>query len=197
MDYKKKIEYANKIALEILNNKSIESIKADLKSEGLYERDITSIYVSAKKIVGENYSKQIRDFLLTDKDFEQSQEFASLDREMLISLIKDEKQKLALEERKKMTSMIKDGHSNEEILSKVDNRFLSQEKVFEKLAKLEQVKYQNSGSGRMLNIGGGIVLIALTGIILVGTGRLFYVLPIIGLVMIVKGFMTKRMDCED
>lgn len=197
MEYKKKIEYANKIAEEILNNKSIESIKADLKSEGLYERDITSIYVSAKKIVGENYSKQIRDFLLADKDIEQSQEFASLDKEMLNSLIKDEKQKLALEERKKMTKMIKDGLSNEDILNKVDNRFLSQEKASEQLAKLEEVKHQNSGSGRMLNIGGGIGLIVLTGIIFIASGRLFYVLPLIGLVMIVKGFMTERMAYED
>lgn len=197
MDYKKKIEYAEKIALELQNNISKEKIMANLKSEGLYEMDITSIMVSASNILGEKYSERIREFLRADKAIEQSQEFISLDKEILYSLIKEEKQKLALEERKKITKMIKEGHAGDAILNEIDNRFLSHEKAAEQLSKLEQVKQQNSGSGRMLSIVGGIALIVVSIVILFATGRLFYFLPIIGIVMIVKGFLTERMSYED
>lgn len=197
MDYKKKLEYANKIAIELQNNKSLDSIKAELKSEGLYERDITSIYVSAKNIISENYSRQIREFLIADKNIEIAHEFASIDKEVLNSLINDEKLKLSVEERKKITRMIKNGHSSEEILEKVDKRFLSIADASEQISKVEEVKQQNSGSGRILNIAGGIGLIVLTFIILLASGRLFYVLPIIGLGLIVKGLFTKRMAYED
>lgn len=197
MDYKKKIEYVNKIAIEIQNNKSIDSIKAELKSEGLYERDITSIFVSAKNIISDNYSRQIREFLLADKDIEQAQEFVSIDKEMLNNLIDDEKQKLSVEERRKITTMVKNGHSSEEILEKIDRRFLSIADATEQLSKTEEVKKQNSGSGRMLNIVGGTGLIVLTVIILLASGRLFYVLPIIGIGLIVKGIFTERMTYED
>lgn len=197
MDYKKKIEYAEKIALELQNNISKEKIMANLKSEGLYEMDITSIMVSASNILGEKYSERIREFLRADKAIEQSQEFISLDKEILYSLIKEEKQKLALEERKKITKMIKEGHAGDAILNEIDNRFLSHEKAAEQLSKLEQVKQQNSGSGRMLSIVGGIALIVVSIVILFATGKLFYFLPIIGVVMIVKGFLTERMSYED
>lgn len=197
MDYKKKIEYAEKITLELQNNISKEKIMDNLKLEGLYEMDITSIMVSATKILGEKYSQRIREFLRADKAIEQSQEFISLDKEILYGLIKEEKQKLALEERKKITKMIKEGHSGEAILNEIDNRFLSHEKASEQLSKLEQVNQQNSGSGRILSILGGIALIVLAIVILFATGRLFYFLPIIGIVMIVKGFLTERMSYED
>ncbi len=48
----------------------------------------------------------------------------------------------------------------------------------------------------MLNIMGGIGLIVLTVVLLVVFSRIFYVLPIIGLVMIVKGITTERMEYD-
>jgi len=197
MEYKKKIEYAERVAKELTGQKTSDQIKENLKAEGLYERDIANVFVSAKNIIGENYKPKIREFLLADKVIQNAEEFSSLDKDMLEKLIVDEKQKLGIEERKKMTKMIKEGHKPEEIFDKVDNRFLSPKKANEQLAKLEQVKNQNSGSGRMLNIGGGIGLIILTGIILLTTDRLFYVLPIIGLGLIVKGFLTEQMEFDN
>ena len=197
MNYQRKIEYATEVAKELQENKSTEQIKESLKSKGLFERDITSIFVSARKIIGENYRPEIRAFLLADKAFQGAEEFNSLDGEVLETLINQERQKLALEERRKMVKLIKEGHSGEEVLSRTDNRFLSSEEAVEHLSKLQEVKQQNSGMGRMLNIGGGIGMFFLTWIVMLATERLFFILPAIGLGLIVKGLMTERMAYED
>ena len=48
----------------------------------------------------------------------------------------------------------------------------------------------------MVNIAIGIGLLFLTGILLMTTDRIFYVLPIIGLIMIGKGLTTQSMDFD-
>lgn len=196
MDYKKKIEYAEKIAVELDNHKSTEEITLALKNEGMYDRDVTSVLVSARKILGEKYEPSIEEYLLSDKQIHGAQEFKSLDDETLDSIKSKVNQKLAFAERKKITKLIKSGETPDDVFNQVDNRFLSEEKATEQIIKLQEVQGQNSGMGRMLNIGGGIGLIALTGVILVASGRLFYVLPIIGVIMMVKGFMTESMEYD-
>ena len=192
MEYQKKIEYAKRIASELQGAKSTEQIQSDLKAEGLYERDITNIFISARKIVGESYQPKIRQFLLENKEIHGSEEFSSVDKDILETLIDQEFKKLALDERRKMVKLVKDGEPTDEILEQVDTRFLSADEASEQLAQLQHVKSQNSGSGRMLNIGGGLGLILLTGVIFMTADRLFYVLPIIGIIMIIRGFTTEE-----
>ncbi len=194
MNYKEKIEYANKVAKQLQNNVSKEKINAELKSEGLYDRDITNIFISAKNVIGESYREKISNYLKSGKDINDSEEFHSVDPDIIESLKIEESRKLALAERSKMTTLLKEGSTREYILENVDYRFFSQEQAIDHLDKIEQIKHQNSGSGRMLNVGGGIGLIVLTGVIFFASGRLFYVLPIIGLVAIIRGFTTERMD---
>lgn len=197
MDYKTKVEYAERIAKELQGKKTSEEIKSDLKKDGIYDRDITSVMISARKILGETFQPKIREFLLEDKQIKGAPEFNILDNEMLEILISQESKNLALEERKKMTKLIKDGHSADEVLQQIDNRFLPVDKASEQISNLQQVKDQNSGGGRMLNIGGGIALMLITGMIFLASGRLFYVLPVIGIVMIGKGIFTERMEYDD
>ena len=194
MDYKQKIEHAKKVAHDLQNQKSTEAIKEALLAEGLYDRDISNIMVSARNILGEQYQPQIREYLLQDKEVIGSAAFSTLDTDMLTKLVAQESKNLETQEKTKITKQINDGLTPEEILQQVDTRFLSVQKAAEQINRQKQVKQQNSGSGRMINIGGGIGLIVLTGIIMLTLGRLFYVLPIIGIVMIVKGFTTKGMD---
>lgn len=194
MDYKKKIKYAEGVAVQLQEQKSIELIKSELKSEGLYDPDIDKVMISARKILGEKYQPIINEYLFNNKQIHGSEEFKLLDNETLDILIDKESRKIASGEKQKITRLMREGKSGEEVFAQVDTRFLKAEVAAAHINKLQEVKQQNSGSGRMINIFGGIGLIALTLILLFTIDRLFYVLPIIGLVMIVRGFTTEKME---
>lgn len=196
MDYKKKIEYADQVAKELESRKPKEQIISALEAEGLYDRDITNIFASARNILRETYRPQIRACLLADKDVYRAEEFASLDKEALEQLLTSEYQHLEVEERRKLNKLVKEGKPAQEVLKQVDIRFLPIDQAMEQIASAQKVKNQNSTSGRVINIVGGLALILLTIIILMVTGRLFYVLPIIGIGLIVKGFFSERMAYE-
>lgn len=196
MDYKTKIKYAEGVADQLQKQKSIEAIKSDLKEEGLYDNDIIKIMVSAKKILGEKYQPKIRTYLLENKQIHGAEEFSLLDNEIIDFLIAKESKSIAMQEKKKITKLIKEGQSAEEVFKQVDTRFLQAEEAAQHIGHLQEVKKQNSGSGRMVNIFGGIGLIVLTGVLAITIDRLFYVLPVIGFVMIVRGFMTEKMEYD-
>ncbi len=194
MDYKTKVKHAKAAANQLQQQKSIDTIKGDLKAEGLLEKDITSILVSARKILGETYQPKIQAYLLEDKQIHGAEEFSLLDAEVIDILITKATQNLEVKEKRKIVKSMKEGVLPMEVFEQVDKRFLSADNAAEHIERLEGIKTQNSGSGRMLNILGGVGLIALTGILAVTIDRLFYVLPVIGLIMIVKGFTTERME---
>lgn len=194
MDYKTKIKYAEKVADQLQTQKSIDAIKSDLKAEGLYEKDIANTLASARKILGEKYQPKIKEYLLEDKQIHGANEFSLLDDEVIDILIAKESQNLTLQEKNKITKLMRKGQPAQDVFDQVDTRFLSLEKATEHISRLQDIKMQNSGSGRMLNIGGGIGLMVLTGILVFTIDRLFYVLPIIGLIMIVKGITTDKME---
>lgn len=194
MDYKKKIKYAEGVAVQLQEQKSIELIKSELKSEGLYDPDIDKVMISARKILGEKYQPTINEFLLNNKQIHGAEEFKLLDDQTLDILIDKESRKIASGEKQKITKLMREGKSGEEVFAQVDTRFLPAEAAAAHINKLQEIKQQNSGSGRMVNILGGVGLIALTLILLFTIDRLFYVLPIIGLVMIVRGFTTEKME---
>lgn len=106
-------------------------------------------------------------------------------------------EKLALEEKRKISKLVKENIPFNQILEQVDQRFLSIEKAQGFAKKHETAKYNNSGETRTFNIMGGIGCIILTGILLAVSGRLFYILPIIGLILIVKGFSTEDVKIND
>lgn len=193
MDYKSKVQYAEQVAKDLQGVKSLVQIKSELKSKGLYDRDISNVIASAGNILRDNYTSEIRKHLVADIPIEESTAFGNIDRIFLNTLVEEEKQVLGLVEKKKLTKLIKDGVGPEQALEQIDNRFLSYGRAMQQINNLREVQHQNSGGNRLLNIIGGIVLIIITGIIAIAAGRLFYFLPIIGLVMIVKGFMTEKM----
>ena len=193
MDYPTKIKHAEKVADQLQEQKSLDDIKAALKAEGLYEMDIANVLVSARKMLGDKYQPKINEYLLAGKPIHDAEEFRLLDNEVIDILIARESEKIAVEERKKITRLIKEGQTAEQVFQQVDTRFLSAEDAGQHIAQLLAVQKQNSGSGRMLNIGGGIGLIVLTGVLAFTMDRIFYVLPFIGLGMIYKGLTTERM----
>jgi len=197
MDYKKKVEYAEQAALQLDGIKTSEEIKTDLKSKGLYNRDISNIMVSALKILGEKYQPLIRQYILENKEIKGATPFTTLDSYTLDKLTSMEHDKCKVVERRKIARLIKEGNTPEHVYQQVDFRFITQEQATTQISKSHQVQSQNRGTGRLLNIGGGLGLILLTGVILVVSGRLFYVLPVIGIALIVKGFFTERMEYDN
>ena len=194
MDYKTKVKYAEKVATQLQAKTRVEVIRTNLLEEGLYESDIDKIIISAKKVLGDQYLPTIKQNLKDGLDPNQSSELKVLDQEIIDGLIEKARKALAAEEKQKITKLMKEGVPAEEVFQQVDTRFFQSEKAVEHLRRLQDIKEENSGSGRLFNIFGGIGLIVLTGVILVTADRLFYVLPIIGIVMIVKGITTTKME---
>lgn len=197
MDYSKKVAIATRVAEQLQGQKNSKEIEADLKAEGLYEKDILAVMISARNILGEKYQSSIREYLLGNKDLKSTEELNSLDAEILETITNKEIEKLALEEKRKISKLVKENIPFNQILEQVDQRFLSIEKAQELAKKHETAKNNNSGETRTLNIMGGIGCIILTGILFAASGRLFYVLPIIGLLLIVKGFSTEVVKIDD
>ena len=81
--------------------------------------------VSARKIIAVTYQPKIREFLLEGKQIQDAQEFNSLDNEMLETLISQESKNIALGEKKKISKFLLKAHSSDEILERIDTRFLS------------------------------------------------------------------------
>lgn len=187
MDYKKKVEYATRIAEELQGTKSREQVKEELKAEGFYDRDISSILSSADKILEEKYLPEIKKCVLADEAVQGQKAFEHLDSDLLSDLENEVRLRLAKKEQQKYISFFKNGLTIEQILPRVDYRFVKKEKVLEDLKAIQEQKTETSAPARMINITIGIGLILLSVVLFFVTQRLFYVMPIIGLGMIIKG----------
>ncbi len=194
MDYKTKIKHAERVAEDLQNMVSIDQIKSDLKSKDLYDSDIDNIFVSARNIIGEKYHPKIKEYLLAGKPIHGAEEFKLLDEDVINQLITKGFKGIAINEKQKITQLIKDGVTPQEVFKQTDTRFLSADKATEHINQMHSLKQKSSGSGRMLTIMGGIGLILLTVILFFTIGRLFYVLPFIGIVMIIKGFLPDPVE---
>lgn len=197
MEYREKIEHAERIAEELQSGKTTEEIKSELSQDGLYNADITAIFTSVRNIIGEKYQDNIEEHLLNNKPIKGSEVFSSLDDEMIDDLTKRVNQKLELAEKKKLTRLMKQGVSLDEITNQIDSRFLTTEKAAKLYADNQTVMKENGGGQRTLYFLGGIGLLVLTLIILFASGRLFFYLPFIAIGLIIKGFTVKRIAFED
>jgi tRNA splicing endonuclease len=197
MEYKKKVAIASRGAEQLQGQKNAKVIEADLKTEGLYEKDILAVMISARNILGEKYQSSIRAHLLGNKDLKSTKEFNSLDAEILEKISNNEIEKFALEEKNKIFNLVKKNTPLNQILEQVDKRFLPLEKAQHHAKIYDIVKYNNSGESRTYKILGGVGCIIITGILFASTGRLYYVLPIIGLILIVKGFTTEVIKIDE
>ena len=197
MTYQEKLQYAEQMAKALESNKPLEDIKSQLRHEGLYDRDISEVMATVQNVLIEKHQEKIKEHLLTDKNIMESDEFKSLDSEILRSLVVRERQSLAVVEKRKITKLVKKNESSEKILSQVDTRFLTFPQASEHLEKVKEVYSENRSSTRFLSIAGGIGLLLLTVILLFAINRVFYVLPIFGLVLIVKGLFPERPSYND
>lgn len=148
-------------------------------------------------MLGDTYLPIIRRLLIEGVDLAGAEELQALDKSTIATLAERELQKLTLEERRKIIRMQKENISSEEILKQVDTRFLSIDLAREQLANAQITNEQNSAIGRTTSIVIGVILLIATGVIVVFSGRLFYILPVIGLGLIIKGLTTQRAAYED
>ena len=198
MKYNEKIEHAKRVAEELTNHQSLDQIKKDLKEKGLYDKDIENVMASARSVMGEKLKPLIRKQLLSGEPFSNSSELGAIDPGTLEQLVQQEKKAMAQGEKKKVNGLLKQGASAEQILQEVHQEFYPRDLVDEQISAYSAVTRQNSGKGRLRNIGIGLGLIALgIGISFAtmsddGGGRLFYGVVVVGLIMVVKGFMTAK-----
>ena len=197
MDYIEKVKHAERIAQELKGEKTSKEIVSELSASGLYPRDINAVMVSARKMLGKEIKPKIKEILLSGEDVLRTDELMEIDREQLQILISQERDQLSLIERKKISNLMKEGLSKEEVLNQIDLRFLSREKAIELILNSEKVINQNSGLGRSANILGGIGVLVLTGLIALVIGRVYFIGPVIGLGLILKGLLTERMAYEE
>ncbi len=196
MKYAEKIRHAEKAAEDLLNKVTIEKVRGELKEKGLYETDIDNVISSARKIIGEKVKPIIRQKMLAGEPLANAPEFVDIDPATLRKMAEQEVQAIALGERDKVKKLLNEGASHSEIYNQVRLDFYTKENIDHQVAVHQEVKQQNSGGSRMLNIIGGIALMAIgIGISLAtmqggGGGRVFYGLVAVGFFMMIKGFMT-------
>ena len=196
MDYKTKIKYTNLAVDQILNHKSIDEIKSDLLAkDGVYEYDVYRIIFSAKEIIKKQYQPKIHEYLLNDKSIHGSQEFSMLDKEIIDPLIEQEVKSLAVKEKRKIAKSIKAGRTEKEVYDDVDTRFLHPNEAKDHMADLQAVK-NLSNKNRRISIFWGIGLILSFFLILITTDRIYYLLPILGFIRIIRGLMTEKIEYE-
>jgi len=161
----------------------------------LYEADIDNVISSARNMIGDKLKPVIRTKILAGESLSDAPEFAKLDPATLKKMVTQEIQAISLDERDKVKKMLRDGIGEREIYQAVNQKFYSKEHIAHQIAIHQEVKQQNSGGNRMLNIVGGILLMVIgIGISLAtmqdGGGTVFYGLVAVGFFMMVKGFMT-------
>lgn len=191
MEYKEKIQKAEKVAAQFEEKVPFASIRADLKEQGLYPGEIDNVLSSARNILGETYEKPIRQFLLTDKEIKGAPEFSKLSDDLLDDLIEREQSNLQKAQKRKINQLISQGRSPEEVFSQVDTRFIEPEKAKAHIFRVQENVKKDSSGYRIINIAGGLGLLALTAVLAFTIDRLFFVLPIIGVIMIFKGILGK------
>ncbi len=196
MKYAEKIRHAEKAAEDLINKVSIETVRGGLKEKGLYETDIDNVISSARKIIGEKVKPIIRQKMLAGETLVNAPEFADIDPATLKKMAEQEIQAIINGERDKVKKMLNEGASHSEIYKSVRQDFYAKENIDHQISVHQEVKQQNSGGSRMLNIVGGILLMVVgIGISLASMdsgsgGRVFYGLVAVGFFMMIKGFMT-------
>lgn len=197
MKYADKIRYAEKVAKDLINEVSNEEVRASLKEKGLYDSDIDNVITSARNIIGENLKPIIRTKLLAGTPIAGAPEFEKLDPVTLKRLVKQEIDSIALGERDKVKMLLKNKTRHQDIYKEIRQDFYSKEEIDHQISTFEEVKEQNSGGARMMNILGGLgMMVVGIGISLAtmdgggGGGRLFFGLIIMGFFLMIKGFMT-------
>lgn len=191
MEYKKKLEYAEKYALELQGIKTKEQVVSELKAEGLYKADIDAVMLSVRNVLADSYLQPIQLALINDEDVYESDKFKSLDKGIINDLVEKAERQLTDRERNKIAAFYSQGMPPAMILKQVNQKYLSLEETSKYLARLDAAGTDNEVDTGMsvLSIVGGLALIVGTFVVLSTTGRLFYVLPIVGLVWTIKGIV--------
>lgn len=189
MEYKKKLEYAEKYAEELQGSKTKEQVVTELKADGLYKADIDAVMLSVRNVLADTYLLPIQEALINGEDVYESDKFKSLDNGIVNDLVERAVSELNVQEKKKMAQLYEKGMPPEKILQHVNPKYLPLTDAAKYLVRLQEAKEEEKGDSgfAILNIIGGLGLIVGTFVVLSMTGRLFYVLPIVGLIWTVKG----------
>ena len=147
--------------------------------------------------MGEKYQEKIRHLLVVGIDPFSSNELVGIDEQTLQKMVQKETQNLKLIERRKLTNLVKEGQSEEEVLPQIDFRFLPIDEAMDQFTNVQKIHDRNSTSGRLFYFIVGISLLVLCFTLAIVIKRIYFMLLFIGIAMIAKGFFKERLDYED
>jgi len=193
MTYKEKIKYAEEITKEVINNQLKESeISDQLLRKGLYKSDIQNIMSSVKNMLADQYRPLIREKFSNGEDLSRLPELEQLDPDILKKVVEQEAKSLVAEQKKLVNSLLRKKVSESEIMNKVNLNIYPESYVRQQILVFDQVKDKNSFSTRFVSIALGIVIILGGVLVAISTGRIFYVIIILGFLTLGKGLMTQE-----
>lgn len=189
MDYKTKIRHGEEVAEKILAGHKLETLKAELLSGDLYEKDVQNVMGTARKILSEKVGPAIQSHLLADTLEEGVEQFDMVDSEVMQDIVKEQLDSLGNQQRAKVAIMLRENKSPLDIHTAVDHRFYSKDMVNSQIQIADQIKVANKeakGSGAIKLIIG--VVLCLVGIGSYFTGVFWYGLILVGIGFIAQGF---------
>jgi len=117
MTYQEKVKFAEEVAVEMKNNTSIERIKEQLISKGLYISDVDKILFSAKSIIEEEYGLKLKEYMMAGTLDQKKSEFALLDENVFESIKERTKNIIIEETTNKVKQLASEGMSETDIIS--------------------------------------------------------------------------------
>lgn len=188
MKYSDKIKYATAVAEGLQNEKSLDEIKADLKEQGFYDKDVQNIIISARNILGEKINPIIREKLLSGESISDDAELRKYDPKFLEILVDKEKDNIKNEEERKVRKLVEMGVKPEQIVQSVNMNYVDAKYIKQTILKKTGEDDESTGGGVGTLVIGLILMGAGIGLTLT-SGALFYGAILVGLGMVIKGIV--------
>lgn len=129
MTYQEKVKFAEEVVVEMKNKTSIEKIKGQLISNGLFSADVEKILFSAKGILEEEYGVKLKEYMIAGTLEQKKSEFVLLD-ESVFENIKERSRCIIIEETaQKVKKLASEGKSDSDIISATITPYVTENEI--------------------------------------------------------------------
>lgn len=197
MKYQEKLQYANEVVLELKKGSTMESLRAMLKEQNLYDGEIDQVMTSAKNIMEEEYGDQVLTHLKNGTLEANKHEFSHLENEVMESLLFRAKNRIKSDVNKVVKQLADEGLSDKEIIEKMSSDIVTKEEVATMVNNFREYEELPKGPEKNKFIFLGIGIIVLGAILTFysmsagGRGRLGMGIIVFGFFYLLKAFSSK------
>lgn len=190
MKHTDKEKYAEQMADYVFLGHSFEETKQHFIEHGLSKYDISNMFYKVKSIVTNKYGDSVKAELLKAVPEFKKDDFPLHD-EVIKYLIEGQISEIKRVATNEINRLCKLGAKDEEMIQKVENRFVSRDTIIKQINLFYNVEEEEETSGGrialgvlMILIGGGVSINAMTS---PSGGYVLYGLVIYGFVILFKG----------